>query len=185
MPSDRPLRITLRNWCVRPFTNEVAHRVVRDEELERGDEAATDTRQEPLRHHGRERRRELHADLRLAFGREHVGDAIERLRRVVGVQRGEHEVTGLGERQRELNRLRVAHLADEDDVGVFPQRRSEGAGERLRVDTDFPLVDRGDPMLVRVFDRVLDGEDVHRTAHVDVLDHATRGLSTCPIRSGR
>ena len=72
-----------------------------------------------------EARRELHPDLVLALGREHVGDAVERLRRVVGVQRREHEVAGLGDRQRELHRLGVTHLTDEDHVGVFAQRGAQ------------------------------------------------------------
>ena len=78
---------------------------------------------EPLRDHAREAGRELHPDLVLAFGREHVGDAVERLRRVVRVQGREHEVTGLGDRERELHGLGVAHLTHEDHVGVFTQAR--------------------------------------------------------------
>ena len=38
-------------------------------------------------------------DLVTALGGEHVDDAVEGLGGVVGVQRGEHEVAGLGERR--------------------------------------------------------------------------------------
>ena len=142
------------------LADQVAHRVVRDDDLERGDQAAADARDEPLADDAGERRRELHADLLLALGREHVDDAVECGRRVVGVQRREHEVTGLGDRQRELDRLGVTHLTDEDDVGVFTQRGAQRALERVGVEADLALVDRGALVLVHVLDRVLDREDV-------------------------
>ena len=116
------------------------------------------------RDHGRQRARELEADLALALGGEHVDDAVERLRRVVGVQRRQHEVTGLGEGQRDRDALGITHLTDEHDVGVFTQRRAQRAFERLRVDADLALVHDRLPVLVQVLDRVLDREDVTRRA---------------------
>ena len=41
------------------------------------------------------------------------------------VQGGEDEVTGLSRSQRHLDRLQVAHLADQDDVRVLPQHALE------------------------------------------------------------
>ncbi len=41
-----------------------------------------------------------------------------------------HEVTGLGGEQRRFDRLVVAHLADEDDVGILPQRAAQRVRER-------------------------------------------------------
>ena len=64
---------------------------------------------------------ELHADLLLLVRGEHVDDAVDRLRRVLRVQRREHEVTGLRRGQRGRDRLEVTHLTDEDDVGVLAQ----------------------------------------------------------------
>ena len=81
---------------------------------------------------------ELHADLLLLVRREHVDDAVDRLRRVLGVQRGEDEVAGLGRGERGRDRLEVAHLTDEDDVGVLAQdvlaapRRTSGCPRRPR-----------------------------------------------------
>ena len=65
--------------------------------------------------------------------REDVDDAVDRLGRRVGVQRGERKVTGLGDRERRLDRLQVAHFTDEDDVGVLAQRVLERGREALRV----------------------------------------------------
>ena len=45
------------------------------------------------------------------------------------VQRREDEVAGLGRRQRGLDGLLVAHLADEDDVRVLAQDAAQGALE--------------------------------------------------------
>ena len=37
------------------------------------------------------------------------------------------------------HRLLIAHLANHDDVGVLPQRRTQRGRERFRVFSDFPL----------------------------------------------
>ncbi|HLZ36234.1 MAG TPA: hypothetical protein VKP64_00420, partial [Mycobacteriales bacterium] len=54
---------------------------------------------------------------------EEVDDAVDGLLRVGRVQRRQHEVTRLRGGERGLHGLRVAHLPDEDDVGVLAHRR--------------------------------------------------------------
>ncbi len=81
--------------------------------------AAADAGDQPLGDDGGEGHRELDADLVLLIGGEHVDDPVDGLGRVVGVQRGEHQVAGLGQGEGEGDRLEVAHLADQDDVGVL------------------------------------------------------------------
>ena len=76
-----------------------------------------------------EHERELRADLRLLVRREDVDDAVDRLRRRVGVQRAERQVARLGDLQRRFDRLEVAHLADEHDVRVLAQRGAQRVGE--------------------------------------------------------
>ena len=86
-----------------------------------------------------------------------VEQARDRRRRVVGVQRGEHEVAGEGGLHRVLRGLGVADLAHHDDVGVLAQHRAQRAGEGdldLRPHRDLVEV------LVHHLDRVLDGDDV-------------------------
>jgi hypothetical protein len=92
----------------------------------RGHQALRDRR---LEHAG-----ELQADLLLLVRREDGDDAVDRLGRVERVQRREHEVAGLGGEQRRLDRLEVAHFADEDDVGILAQRAAQRLRER-RVST--------------------------------------------------
>ena len=66
------------------------------------------------------------ARLLVLVGREEVEHAVDRLGRVDGVDRREHEVAGLGRGQRRLDGLLVAHLADQDHVGVLAQHPAAG-----------------------------------------------------------
>ena len=72
----------------------------------------------------------------------------------------QHEMAGLGGHQRRLDRLVVAHLADEDDVRVLAQRRAQRGREAARVDVDLALVDDRLLVLMEELDRILDRDDV-------------------------
>ena len=72
----------------------------------------------------------------------------------------EDEVAGLGRGQRGRDRLEVAHLAEEDHVGVLAERAAERIGEPGRVAADLALVDDAALVLVQELDRVLDRDDV-------------------------
>ncbi len=76
----------------------------------------------------------------------------------------EHEVARLGGRDGERDRLEVPHLADEDHVRVLAQGLAQRLGERLRVRRHLALVDERELAAVDVLDRVLDGQDVRRSA---------------------
>jgi hypothetical protein len=114
--------------------------------------------------------RELHADLALLMGGEDVDDAVDGLRRVLGVERREDEVAGLRRGQGGPDRLHVAHLADEDHVGVLAQGGLEGHGEGLGVRAELALVDQAPLVRVEELDRVLDGHDVLVARLVDLVD---------------
>ena len=75
--------------------------------------------------------------------------------------------------------LGVAHLADEDDVGVLAEDPLEGGGVVLGVGADLPLVDQRPLVGVEDLDRVLDGHDVPGLRLVDRIDHRRdrRGLA--------
>ena len=77
------------------------------------------------------------------------------------MQRREHEVAGFRREQR-ISRLEVAHLADQDDVGVLAERAAQRVRERQRVDRDLALVDHRPVVAVQELDRVLDRHDVRR-----------------------
>ena len=80
------------------------------------------------------------------------------------VQRGEDEVAGLGRGQRGRDRLEVAHLAEQDHVGVLAERGAERLGEAAGVGADLALVDDAALVPVQELDRILDREDVRRPA---------------------
>ena len=123
---------------------------------------------------------ELDAHLLLLVRREDVDDAVDGLRGVLGVQGREDEVAGLGGGQRHRDGLEVAHLADQDDVGVLAQHVLERVLERLGVLPHLALVD--DALLVPVeeLDRVLDGHDVLAAGAVRQVDRATARVVDLP-----
>ena len=109
------------------LADQVADRRVGHEHLARHHAAgAVGGRQQLLGHDALQRDRQLHAHLALLVGGEHVDDAVDRLGGVLGVQGREHEVAGLGRGQGRGDRLEVAHLADEDHVGVLAQGGLQG-----------------------------------------------------------
>ena len=103
--------------------------------------------------------------------------------RAARVQRGEDQVARLGGGQRGRDRLEVAHLAEEDHVGVLAEGGAERLGEAARVGADLALVDEAAAVAVEELDRVLDREDVARAVAVDLVDH--RGERRRLPRAGR
>ncbi len=75
------------------------------------------------------------------------------------MERREHEVAGLRDGQRRLDRLQVPHFADQDDVGVLPKNIFERLLEPLRVRVHLPLVHEAFLVRVEILDRVLDRDD--------------------------
>ncbi len=61
-----------------------------------------------------------------------IGEACDRARSIVRVQRGEHEVAGKARLDRDACGLGVTYLADHDDVGVLTQDVTKARGEGSR-----------------------------------------------------
>ncbi len=78
---------------------------------------------------GVEHLRELDAHLLLVVRREDRDHAVDGLGGVEGVQRRQHQVAGLGGQDRRFDGLEVAHLTDQDDVGVLAQRGAQRGRE--------------------------------------------------------
>ena len=132
-------------------------------------------RDQLLADHALEGAGQLDPDLLLLVGREHVDHPVDRLGRVLGVEGGEHQVAGLGRGQGDRDRLEIAQLPDQDDVGVLAQDVLEGVGERLGVLADLALVDQAALVAVEELDRVLHGHDVVLALPVGQVDHAGQG----------
>ena len=99
--------------------------------------------------------RQVHEHLAVLLLREHIDDAIERFRGVIGMQRAEDEVSGTGHVQRRLHRFAIAYFTDLDDIRRGPHGALQRAPIGLGVEADLALID--DRLLVRVqeLDRVL------------------------------
>ncbi len=132
--------------------------------------AAALFRDQPLRDEVAERGRQPAAHGLLIRHLEGADDALDRLRSVDGVQRGEHEVAGLGGGQRDFDRLAIAHLTHQDHLGRLAQRGSERQRERRRVGVQLALVDGPLLVVVQELDRIFDGQDVIGAAGVDQVD---------------
>ena len=88
---------------------------------------------------------------------------------------GEGEVAGLGDGESGGDRLQIAHLTDENDVGIFAERVLEGGRERVGVSADLALVDDAALVAMDELDRIFDGDDVPLPLAVDLVDHRGEG----------
>jgi hypothetical protein len=165
-------RVHLRHLVL---ADQVADRRGADHDLVRGDAPAADLFHQRLRDHRAQRLGQHRADHVLLGRREDVDDAVDGLGRGDRVQGAEHQVAGLGRGQGQADGLQVAHLADQDDVGILAQGRAQRLVEAEGVTVHLALVDDRLLRLVHELDRVLDGEDVAELLVVDVVDHRRQG----------
>ena len=154
-----------------------------DHDLDRCGAAPFLGHDQPLRHDRAQVLRQIEIDLVVLIARKHVDDAIERFRRVIGMQGRQHQVPGAGQRDRRLHGLAIADFADEYDIRRGAHRAAQRAGVIAGVDADFALVDDRTLVGVQEFDRILDRDYVIRGVLVAVIDHGrkTRRLA----RAGR
>ena len=165
------------------LANEVAYGFGAHQHFVGGDSSATLDGDESLADHALQGAGELDLDLVTSFGGEDVDDAIECLRGIIRVQRREHQVASLSERQRDRDAVEVAHFAQEHNVRVLTQSAPQTVGEAEHVGAHLALVDHRSLVIVHVLDRVLDREDVARPLLVDSVDH--RGEGGALSRAGR
>ena len=93
----------------------------------------------------------------------HVGQAGDGAGRVIGVQRGEHQVTRQRGLHGDLRGLEVADFTDHDDVRILAQDGAQGLGKgQLDLGIDLGLADARQFVLDRVFDgQHIGGGGVH------------------------
>ena len=115
--------------------------------------------------------RQVHQNLIVLLLGEEMQDAIERLVGIVGVQRGQHQVTGFGKGDRVLHRLARADLTDQNHIRRLAQRVFQRHLVRLGIQTHLALSDDATGMIVQKLDRVLDTDDMAGAVLVAVTDH--------------
>ena len=102
-------------------------------------------------------------------------------RRVIGVQRAEHQVPGQRRLRGELGGFGVADFADHHDVRILPQQcRSAVAKCEPGLLVDLKLIDAGK----RVFDRIFDRADIDVVV-VEFLQRRRKASCFCRCRLGR
>ncbi len=115
------------------------------------------------------------------FG-EQVQNTTDRRGRAGGVDRTEHQVTGFRSVNGGQERLLVAHLTDQDDVGVFAHSVLHPDFKVLHIHADLALIDQAFIFGIHELDRVFQGEDVFAVDRVDVVEHRTdRRTLTEPV----
>ena len=122
------------------------------------------------------RHSEIGGHLFALFFRIEVDNPLDRGDGVAGVQRGEHQVTGERGGDCGADRGEVAHFSDDDDVGTFAHGAVQGEAEAVGIAVQLPLGDEAFGVVVQIFDRVFQCEDVLAEVGVDVVEHgAHRG----------
>ena len=103
-------------------------------------------------------------------GGKRVHHAIDRLARVVRVQRPEHQQTCLRGRKCERDRFQVPHFSDEHDVRILTQGCPERVWKRVGINRHLALRDDAAFVLMHELDRFLNRDDVPRQVFVYVID---------------
>ena len=86
------------------------------------------------------------------------------------MKRAENEVSGFRRRDGERDGFQIAHLADHDHIGIFPERSAQRRAEGARVGVHFALCDMAAFWFENIFDRVLERDDVFAPLDVHLLD---------------
>ena len=150
--------------------DQVADGVRHQHQLHRQGPAAALLRDQLLGQHRLERHGELEADLGLGVRGEHLDDAVDGVGGGAGVEGAEDQVARLGGGNGRLDGVPVAHLADEDHVGVLTQAGPQALGKAGGVLPHLPLVDGALVRLVDILHRVLQRDDVGVLGVVDLVD---------------
>ena len=135
--------------------------------------ALTERSDQALVHDSADLLRQCKGRRSFAFGRHQRAKTLERLERSVGVDGGNNGVAGFGGAERSFNRVGVAHLPDDDVVGIVTHRGADQVGEFAAMHAGANLPLRGIAQFV--FDRVFNRQNVFAAA-VDLL-HA--GIKRC------
>ena len=151
------------------FANQVGDAGIDDENLVGRDASPADFRQQRLGDNADDRRGKLRADLILQVAGEGVDHAVDGPLGTVGVQRGEHDVAGLGGRNGGFNGFQIAHFADQDHVRILPESAADGFGEAGDIHADFALVDGRFLVVMEELDRIFNRDDVVIHILVDVV----------------
>ena len=103
--------------------------------------------------------------------REKALDTVQRLVGIVGVQRAEAQMTGFRKGQGLHHSLGGTHLSNHNHVGRLSQGILQGDIEGLGIHAHFPLGDNTVAVVMHVFDRVFNGNNVAAAIMISIAHH--------------
>jgi len=108
---------------------------------------------------------------KIAFvGGEEFENAMHALHRVRRMERGEDQPADIRCTHRGARAFRIAHFADDDDIGILAQDVTQSDRIAGGIEADLALFDDAFAILEQEFDRVFDGDDVFARRLIDMLD---------------
>ncbi len=127
-----------------------------------------------LQNHG-----ELYGDLPLLVRREHVDNPVDGVGTADGVQRGENQVSGFGSGHRYLYGFIISHFSKQNHIRALAQGSPQSRNIAVGIGADLPLADNALFMLVQIFQRVFQRDNMFLEISVDIVNHTgqRRGLS--------
>ena len=117
----------------------------------------------------------------LLVGGKSIDNPVDGLGRARRMQSTKHQMAGFGCRERQRNRLIIAHFAEQNNIRVFAQSALQGRGKTLRIATDFALRNNRINFGMHKFNRVFDGDNMLAALSVNLIDQrGERGRFTRP-----
>ena len=135
---------------------------------------AIGSRQQAQRNNTRKHFRKENTDFVVLVRRVHRKHTLNRFGRVRRMDGRKHHVARIGRSQRNLHRLEVTDFAHQQHVRVLTEGGAQGIRVRKRIHANLALRNDGLVVAVKVFNRVFDGNDVHRFRLVDVIQHGSK-----------
>ncbi len=97
-----------------------------------------------------------------------------------------YEMPGFRGAEADLHCFPVTHLTDKYDLGGLSQRGTKSARKADKVNTKFPLIERGSLVCVSVFNRIFKGDDMNGPIFVYLVqDSCQRRGFACPRGTGK
>ena len=104
-----------------------------------------------------------------------IDNAVNRLNGVNSMQRGKNKVTCFGGGDSGLYGFKVAHLADEDNIGALAENVPQRFVEVLCIESNLALIDDSKIIRMQKLNRVFDGDYVAAAGIVDMVYHGGKG----------
>ena len=131
-------------------------------------------------HHGK-----LYPYLRLLLAGKGVNDAVDGIGRSVGVQRGDHRVSGFRSGHGSTDGFRIPHFSQQNHIRRLTKAGTQGREEVHRVHSDLPLADDAALIAVQKLNGIFQRDDVAVPAFVDPVNDAGLGGGFSAARRSR